>query len=256
MKKLIMNEKRYIENVINTKHIDLLEYDLTMSKIIYMLSVYYGGMSTRVNSIMTELFEDFSDLKWNKFVNSSCMFAKTKKPKLKEYGSLKLYESEYKMILDCKTLKHQKLLFSCIMFAKYIDKRSDSGLYRIDSKYTTKQIFDFANISGTKFDKNILINDLWSEKKLSQNYINNDNSLFIELGKSSEEVVFEITEFSNLGNKLVTFMKSNYKLCQSCGKLIKIKSKTKPEKYCDKCAYEIKLEQVNECKKRKKEKLE
>lgn len=51
-------------------------------------------------------------------------------------------------------------------------------------------------------------------------------------------------------------MKSEYKKGQSCGKLIKIKSKTKPEKYCEKCAYEIKLEQVNECKKRKKEELE
>ena len=46
------------------------------------------------------------------------------------------------------------------------------------------------------------------------------------------------------------------KLCESCGKLIKIKSKTKPEKYCEKCAYTIKLEQVNECKKRKKEGME
>ena len=58
--------------------------------------------------------------------------------------------------------------------------------------------------------------------------------------------MFEITEFSNLGNKLVTFMKSNYKLCQSCGKLIKIKSKTKPEKYCEKCAKEIQDKQKKE----------
>ena len=37
-------------------------------------------------------------------------------------------------------------------------------------------------------------------------------------------------------------MKSDYKQCQSCGKLIKIKSKTKPEKYCEKCAYVVNLE--------------
>ena len=239
-----MKENSYIKEIIENGKVDLEEYNLSMSKLIYMLSVYYGARSTKVNETMNLLFSDFQELKWNKFINSSCMFVKTKKPTLKEYESLKLYESEYKMILDCKTLKHQKLLFSCIMFAKYINKISDSGLYRIDSKYTTKQIFDFANISGTKFDKNILINELWKEKKLSQNYINNDNSLFVELGKSDEMVVFEITEFSNLGNKLVAFMKSNYKQCEVCGKLIKIKSnKDTSTKYCDKCKEEKHKEQ-------------
>lgn len=237
-----MKENSYIKEIIENGKVDLEEYNLSMSKLIYMLSVYYGARSTKVNETMSLLFSDFQELKWNKFINSSCMFVKTKKPTLKEYESLKLYESEYQMILDCKTLKHQKLLFSCIMFAKYINKQVDSGLYRIDSKYTTKQIFDFANISGTKFDKNVMINDLWEEKKLEQNYINNDNTLFVKLGDKTEKVVFEITEFSNLGNKLVTFMKSDYKQCEVCGKLIKIKSKTKPEKYCEKCSEDIRQE--------------
>lgn len=248
-----MKENSYIKEVIENGKIDLEEYNLSMSKLIYMLSVYYGARSTKVNETMNLLFSDFQELKWNKFINSSCMFVKTKKPTLKEYESLKLYESEYQMILDCKTLKHQKLLFSCIMFAKYINKQADSGLYRIDSKYATKQIFDFANISGTKFDKNIMINDLWEEKKLEQNYINNDNTLFVKLGDESENVVFDVTEFSNLGNKLVIFMKSDYKQCQSCGKLIKIKSKHDgSSKYCDKCTKDMHCLQQQQYRERQK----
>lgn len=38
----------------------------------------------------------------------------------------------------------------------------------------------------------------------------------------------------------------DYKQCESCGKLIKIKSKTKPEKYCDKCAIDIDREKAKE----------
>lgn len=42
-------------------------------------------------------------------------------------------------------------------------------------------------------------------------------------------------------------MKSNYKLCQSCGKLIKIKSKHDgSSKYCESCAKRIKNEQNKE----------
>lgn len=237
-----MNEVEFVKEIINNKSVDLKEYDLSMSKIIYLLSVYHNASTSKVNKDMSDLFPDFQELKWNKFINSSCMFCKTKKPTLKEYNSIHLYESEYDMIKDCKTLKHQKLLFSCIIFARYLNKLSTSGLYRIDSKYATKQIFDFANISGTKFDKNVMINDLWEDKKLEQNYKNNDNTLFVKLGEKSEKVVFEITEFSNLGNKLVSFMKSDYKQCESCGKLIKIKSKTKPEKYCEKCSDAIRQE--------------
>ena len=241
MKKLLMNEVEYIKKVIEAKEIDLTEYDLSMSKVIYLLSVHYKASSTKVNEMMKVLFKDFQELKWNKFVNSSCMFCKTKKPTLKQYSSLPLYESEYNMIKDCQTLKHQKLLFSCIMFAKYIDKQNkEKTHYRIDSRYTTKQIFDFANISGTKFDKNVMINNLWEEKKLEQNHINNDNTLFVKLGDKSEHVVFEITEFSNLGNKLVAFMKSDYKQCKVCGKLIKIKSKHDgSSKYCEKCTKDM-----------------
>ena len=36
------------------------------------------------------------------------------------------------------------------------------------------------------------------------------------------------------------------KQCSNCGKLIKIKSKTYPPKYCDKCAYEMNLEKQKE----------
>ena len=71
-----------------------------------------------------------------------------------------------------------------------------------------------------------------------------------------KKIVYNVEDFNNLGNQLMVLLKSGYKQCQSCGKLIKIKSKTKPEKYCDKCAYSTKLEQVNECKRRKKEELE
>ena len=49
--------------------------------------------------------------------------------------------------------------------------------------------------------------------------------------------------------------RNNYKRCCECGKLIEIKSKKDfSTKYCKECAHKIKLKQVNECKKRKRNK--
>ena len=45
----------------------------------------------------------------------------------------------------------------------------------------------------------------------------------------------------------MAFIKDDFKLCECCGKLIKIKSKDgRPPKYCKKCAYDIKLQKNNE----------
>lgn len=49
--------------------------------------------------------------------------------------------------------------------------------------------------------------------------------------------------------------RNKYKRCKICGKMIEIKNKKDfSTKYCKECAYKIKLKQVNECKKRKRNK--
>ena len=50
----------------------------------------------------------------------------------------------------------------------------------------------------------------------------------------------------NLGNLFLSYIKPNYKQCEKCGKLVKIKSKNDHStKYCNKCGYEVKLLQNN-----------
>ena len=50
----------------------------------------------------------------------------------------------------------------------------------------------------------------------------------------------------NLGNLFLSYIKPNYKQCERCGKLVKIKSKNDHStKYCNKSGYEVKLSQNN-----------
>lgn len=54
-----------------------------------------------------------------------------------------------------------------------------------------------------------------------------------------------MVEMKNLGNQILAELKPNYKQCINCGKMIRIKSKTCTPKYCEECAYKIKLAQNN-----------
>ena len=74
-------------------------------------------------------------------------------------------------------------------------------------------------------------------------YINTNLSLKILMDKKGEEV-FSIDNVKNLGNKIIAFLKTNYIVCQQCGRLVKIKSKNDHStKYCKDCADKIFNEQ-------------
>ena len=64
--------------------------------------------------------------------------------------------------------------------------------------------------------------------------------------EESDEII-SINQFDDTGWYYDLYMgDAKIKRCEVCGKLIKIKSKTKPEKYCEVCAKESELEKTRE----------
>ena len=56
----------------------------------------------------------------------------------------------------------------------------------------------------------------------------------------------KVYQMQNLGNLFLSYIKQNYKQCEECGRLVKIKNKNDHStKYCNKCGYEVKLSQNN-----------
>ena len=69
-----------------------------------------------------------------------------------------------------------------------------------------------------------------------------------ELNKvEKKEELIEVKQFDEIGWFYDYLMgDKKIKLCESCNKLIKVKSKTKPEKYCEECATNIDREKAKE----------
>lgn len=107
------------------------------------------------------------------------------------------------------------------------------------------------------FDNCKLIEDYEKDSKYCgiYDFMNEDNFYIKYFCKSLESYMQNYQkQYYGLYIKGSKDKKNKIKRCQSCGKMIEIKNKKDfSTKYCNECAYKIKLKQVNECKKRKKE---
>ena len=108
------------------------------------------------------------------------------------------------------------------------------------------------------FENCKLIEDYEKDSKYCgiYDFMNEDNFYIKYFCKSLESYMKNYNkEYYGLYIKGSKDKKYKIKRCQSCGKMIEIKNKKDfSTKYCNECAYKIKLKQVNECKKRKRNK--
>ena len=237
----ILNEKKYVEEIINSP---TMPEKMSVNMMIMYLTKYYYTESNSVAEVVEKVCTQMSkfnidiryyqEYKCKNRVEKICKsIADNKLDLLKEYDNTPLYQSEYDKIMTCENDKEKKFLFTIYMLARYTDKYG--WVYN-----PRNEIFKLANISSTtKGYKEIIFN------LLHRGYIKNtskvdDVKIGVDFGDSSENIVLEVSDISNLGNQFMAFIKDDYKLCECCGRLIKIKSNRTT--YCKKCAEEKQLE--------------
>lgn len=242
----ILNEKKYVEDIINSS---TLPEKVSVNMIITYLTKYYyeiyNSNSEVVDAVCKQMNKFNIDVRYyqeykcrlrsNRIYNA---LDEGKLDRLKEYTCIPLYKSEYDKIMTCDNDKEKKFLFTLYMLARYTNKYG--WVYN-----PKNEIFKLANISSTTKGYNEIIYNLLHNGFIKNTKRVDDVKIGVELADTSEEIVVEVTKMSSLGNQFIAFIKDDYKLCECCDKLIKIKSKTCPPKYCSKCAYDVKLQQNN-----------
>ena len=143
-----------------------------------------------------------------------------KDKQLRELKYVPIYQEEIDLINSLPNDRQKKFMFTLYAVARYMD--SDGWINKKDIRGLS-EIFKLANITLTSDNLNIRVN-------LAE----------------SDNVVYKIKEFSNLGNQYIGNFKKGYRQCAnpSCGKRVKM---TAPNRiYCSKCAEEIDREKAKD----------
>lgn len=243
-KELLLNEKIYIENLLNSYNKkDIEDKGFSRTDIITMLSIYYKEkfstieeLYNQINSDMLKFqFDDYYSEKFYKIIMSKCKYSLQKDLKLKELDYIPIYESEINRIKECQNDNDKKLLFTIYVLAKYNDFNGWTN-----GKIKLNDYSRLANIRCNNQNRNLLFYNLTQEKFIKQSYKISKFIYHVDLNEDfNEKIVLKVTNIKNLGNQLMSYLKDGYKQCTNCGKLIKIKSKTKIPMYCENCAKDI-----------------
>lgn len=256
---IIINEYDYVKQILESK---VIPKGVSNKRVLLYIAKYYFDPWCSVDEMKHLVFnkmaefnlpvEYYQEYKYATYVKGLCekLLSNELSCDFRKVESVNIYKSELDIINHGETDKEKKLLFTLFILAKV--NGTNSGWVNNE----IKDIFQLANITATIKERALLLHKLYKAGLVGQNRKNDKLGYKVELGNDFEPVVLVVDSFENIGNQYIANFKDGWKMCECCGKLFKVKSKTYPPKYCKTCAHDIKLQQVNECKTRRNNKLE
>lgn len=240
MNNFIMNEKKYVEELIDSS---VLPEGLTPNVAIGYLTKYYCEQGCTLEDTVQNVCEKMNSfnldiLQYQEYQAAARArryynaHSSGKTASLRNYDTVKLYKSEYDKIMMCETDRQKKVLFTLYILARFTDRYG--WVYQTES-----DIFKLANVSSSIKERCVILGYLIGNGFVKETKKVNDLKIGVELSDGNEDVVLEISKIDKLGNQIMAHIKDGYKICEVCGKLIKIKGNKTT--YCSKCAEEKEL---------------
>ena len=256
---IIINEYEYAKQILESR---IIPKNVSNKRVLLYIAKYYYKPEYSINEMKQLVFnkmsefnlsiEQYQEYKYDTYVKDICekLLKQELSYEFRKVDSVNIYQSELDIINKCETDKEKKLLFTLFVLAKVNGNKSGWINNEI------KDIFQLANITATIKERASMIYKLYKSGLIDQSQKIDNLSLKVDLGIPDDKIVLIINSFENIGNQYVANFKTGWKMCECCGKLFKVKSKTYPPKYCKSCAYDIKLQQVNQCKTRRNNNME
>lgn len=219
---------------------------------VHIMCKYYRSLGLKRNQTARKIYDmckvhnrEFEHTKLKTTVDGILNKVYDKKKDIIQVDSINIYQEELDFINGLKVKYNaKKLLFAFLCFKK-IEYETTNGTtnmnYYSERDYKTNNLKE---MFGVRTDIDMMIHEL-SKHGLMENAYNTDTRLlFMDMIGECKEVAFVIDRFDTID---LYFDRYNNKCkvieCAICGKLVKVKSKTYPPKYCDICAKFIKNEQ-------------
>ena len=254
---LILNEKRYAENLYNGNN-EMIKSVVAKIGYITRYNLYGLGYNDEENykqtvQWMNKHHDNFDESYYSNLISDGVKRAH--KNPFYNIENIKITQSELDAIVSLDNLRAEKVLFVLLCMAK--QQRVLSGFTNGLVRYSLTELCKLARISVPADDREYILYNILQKgllgcpkkndtKCLIINCINDDSDVVLTLDEiDCQELAYVYLNWKNNGK--------GYTRCQRCDRLIK-QSKTRPRKYCEDCAEITEKENSKERVRRYREK--
>lgn len=250
---LIMNERTFVEDCISGKVLPS-KIKMGRAKMASMLSSYFDNDLKNIQCIvilMEKFYQDeFAKESWEPLIEKIIISQKKSNKILAERDYIPIYQSDIDFIQTAQTEQQQKLIFTAFVLARYRDKGGWIGLYKLKD---IREWFNLANVKLSPNDRYLMIGELEKLGYIIGAKKNNNINEQITMEHNGPEVM-QVRKLENIGNQYLEKYKVGWKMCEICGKMIKVGGLVgRPKKYCDKCSIVMHQLQDKEYQKKKRQ---
>ena len=247
MKEYIFDEKAYIEKIINANSVDMSNPTNTIRQLArynyHVRGLTKGKNYAAIVDYMSMNYKGFSEISYQKSIDG-CI-RDVKKTAFKNLAPVAITQKELDIISSLDDIKKQKLVFVLLCTAKYRDQYIPNNQHKTD--ISTTDLYKRARVVLPCAKRDIYLHFLVAEGLVEKHTIpDTKNKKLIFVDEEESSIVMRLTEpdFKDLAYVYMAWKNGGkgFTKCQKCGITIK-QSKTKPRKYCDKCATIINKQQ-------------
>ena len=254
---LILNEKRYAENLYNGNN-DKVKSVVAKIGYITRYNLYGIGYSDEENYRQTVLWmnkyhDNFDESYYSNLISDG--IKRAHKNPFYNIENIKITQSELDSISSLDNLRAEKVLFVLLCMAK--QQRVISGFTNGLVRYSLTELCKLARISVPADDREYILYNIVQKGLLGCPKKNDTKCLIVNCINDNDDVALTLDEVDCQELAYVYLNWKNdgkgYTRCQKCNKLIK-QSKTRPRKYCEECAATTEKENSKERVRRYREK--
>ena len=260
MKEYVFNEQRAVEAIINACEVDVANPTNTIRKLArYNFYVLKYGQVRNYNAIveyMSKNYQDFSEFAYQKDI-LGCIRDVEKTP-WKDIDTIGITRGEIDTILALDDIRKQKIAFVLLCTAKYRDSYNDNNGHKTDISVT--DLYKMARVVLPQKERTVFLHFLVRDNLVEKHTfagVKNKKVLFVS-ENANDAVVLTLREidFLELAYVYMDYIGGHigYGSCELCGRMIK-HSKTKPKKYCERCAKDVLTEQKRQWAERNRKNL-
>ena len=235
---IIFNERKRIENIINTRNKKAISNKYTLIKA--LIKYYYPQFKDKTwqeyhKFILSEmnLFDfdiaEYEEWEYSEFIKTTCKKALCNKFNiyLRELDYVEITEAELNKISSAENDQQKKVLFTLYVLAK---------LYPYQSgwvNYKDSEIFKLANVHLSIRERDLLFFRLQKQGLIQLNHIVGQSGVRVELIEDSP-VALKIENERCFGNQYIAYVRGGkWMICEKCGRLIQRKNNR--QRFCKQC---------------------